>query len=418
MPIKLNNVCAIVTRAGSVVYTGCYMRVLYVVESTIAGVRTHVQNLATGLDRHRFQVVVACPLRRQQSFGDDQFVSYLTRAGISVVPVAMRRTIDLAGDLAALRQLIGLMRRERFDLIHLHSSKAGFLGRLAARSVAGTPVVYSPHGLFFLADHTRAKRRFYLALEQFAAHLCDRVIATSPSERATIIEHRIAPPHKVVCIEYGIAVDQLPSAAECAERRRALGMPLDAPLIGTVARIAAQKNPQLFVDAAARVLQQLPDAHMIWCGDGELRAEAEARAQANGIADHCHFLGHREDAAAVLATFDLFWLTSDYESFGMATAEAMALERPVVATDVVGTRDVVVSGYTGVLVPPRNPRALADATLALLHDRDYARALGRHGRARAIERYTIERMIRETTQLYDTVRQARPARRAEHRATP
>jgi glycosyltransferase involved in cell wall biosynthesis len=272
--------------------------------------------------------------------------------------------------------------------------------------------------LFFLADHTPSKRRFYLALEQFAAHLCDRLIATSPSERATIIEHRIAPPQKVVCIEYGIAVDRLPSAADCAEQRRALGLPLDAPLIGTVARIAAQKNPQLFVDAAALVLKQLPNAHMVWCGDGELRAEAEARAQTNGIAEHCHFLGHREDAAAVLATFDLFWLTSDYESFGMATAEAMALERPVIATDVVGTRDVVVAGQTGVLVPPRNPYALANATLELLHDPDYARALGRRGRARAVERYTIERMVNETTQLYDTLRRARPARRAERPAAP
>lgn len=388
------------------------MRVLHVVESTVAGVRTHVQNLVAGLDRHRFQVVVACPLRRQHSFGDNQFVEHLTRAGVTIAPVAMQRSISPAGDLGALRQLVGLMRRERFDLIHLHSSKAGFLGRIAARVAGVAPVVYSPHGMFFLADHSPMKRRFYVALEQFAARLCDAVIATSPSERATLLAHRIAPPAKIACIEYGIAIDPLPPDFSPDAQRRTLGLPPGAPLIGTVARVAAQKNPQLFVDAAALVLRELPDAYAVWCGDGELRAEAEARARMCEIADRCRFLGHREDAAAVLATFDLFWLTSNYESFGMATAEAMALARPVVATDVIGTRDVVVPGVTGVLTPPRDPQALADATLALLRDPERARAYGRAGRARAAERYTIERMARETAQLYEALTATRRSRRA------
>src|SRR6266511_236074 len=271
------------------------MRILHVVEATIAGVRTHVQALATGLDRRRFQSAVVCPPRREHSFGDERFVTYLTSAGIPVLPVPMRRSISPVADVAALSRLFAILRRERFDIVHLHSSKAGFLGRLAARMAGGAAVIYSPHGLSFLADQGRAKRRLYLTLEQIAGRICDRLIATSPSECATIVGHGIAPAGKVVCIDLGIDPDPLPQQFDRAAQRAALGIPADAKVIGTLARAAAQKNPLLFVEAAARVLASAPDAYFIWCGDGELRLAAEARAREHGIAARCHFLGHRED---------------------------------------------------------------------------------------------------------------------------
>jgi len=379
------------------------MRVLHVVEATVGGVRAYVQTIVTGLDQSRFQFAVACPLRRQNAFGDDQFVSYLTGTGIPVWPVPMQRSISPVADAAALFRLIAILRREPFDIVHLHSSKAGFLGRLAAKMAGGAAVIYSPHGLSFLADQGRAKRRLYLTLEQIAGRICDRLIATSPSECATIVGHGIAPAGKVVCIDLGIDPDPLPQQFDRAAQRAALGIPADAKVIGTLARAAAQKNPLLFVEAAARVLASAPDAYFIWCGDGELRLAAEARAREHGIAARCHFLGHREDAQRVLAAFDLFWLTSDYESFGLATAEAMALKLPVVATDVVGTCDVVVPGVTGILVPPRSPAALAQATLALLGDSERAQAFGVAGRARVLDRFTRDRMLDEVASLYQSL---------------
>src|SRR4051812_24941190 len=161
----LNRIGVLATRIVSIwsIARLC-MRILHVVEATIAGVRTHVQVVTTGLDQRRFQSTVACPPHRDHAFGDDQFVTYLTSAGIPIVPVAMRRAISPRSDIAALWQLVGLFRREHFDVIHLHSSKAGFLGRLAAR-IAGVSamVVYSPHGLSFLGDQQPAQRRLYLA---------------------------------------------------------------------------------------------------------------------------------------------------------------------------------------------------------------------------------------------------------------
>jgi glycosyltransferase involved in cell wall biosynthesis len=377
------------------------MRILHVVEATIAGVRTHVQVVTTGLDQRRFQSTVACPPHRDHAFGDDQFVTYLTSAGIPIVPVAMRRAISPRSDIAALWQLVGLFRREHFDVIHLHSSKAGFLGRLAAR-IAGVSamVVYSPHGLSFLGDQQPAQRRLYLALERIAGHLGDRIIAVSPGEREHILRAKLAPADQVVCIECGVKPIQLPIDYDRSAQRRALGQPSDAPLIGTVARLSAQKNPRIFLEAAARVLRDQPEARFVWCGGGELLAAARADAQNLGIAQACSFLGHREDAHEVLAALDYFWLTSDYEGWPLSLLEAMAQHVPIIATDVVGTRDLLRSG-AGLLIPKGDASALAAATLALMRSPERRAGLARAGHAFYSQYGTADRMIDALERLYE-----------------
>jgi glycosyltransferase involved in cell wall biosynthesis len=362
-----------------------------------------VQGVTTGLDQSRFQSTVACPLHREHSYGDDQFVTYLTSAGISVVPVAMRRAISPRSDLAALLRLVSLFRRERFDIIHLHSSKAGFLGRLAAR-IAGTSaiVVYSPHGLSFLGDQRPIQRLLYLTLERLAGRLGDRIIAVSDSEREQILRARLAPADRVVCIEGGVAPIRLPSDYDRAAQRRALGQAGEGPLIGTVARLSAQKNPFMFVEAAAHVLRNLPGARFVWCGGGELADAAQGHAHQLGIAGACRFLGHRDDRHQILAALDVFWLTSDYEGWPLAPLEAMALHVPIVATDVVGTRDLLGRG-TGLLVPQRDAQRLAATTLALLRSPERRTELARAGYAFYSENGTADRMIRLLERFYDSL---------------
>ena len=281
------------------------MRILHVVEATIAGVRTHVQVVTAGLDQRRFQSVVACPLRRENACGDDQFVNFLTSVGIPIVPVAMRRSISPRADFAALRRLVRVLQSQRFDVIHLHSSKAGFLGRLAARIAGGSAaVVYSPHGLSFLGNQSPAKRQLYLALERIAGHMSDRIIAVSASERQIIAQVGLIAPDRIVQIENGISPIALPAIFDRSAMRRTLGQPSDAPLIGTVARLSTQKNPRLFLEAAAHVLRDQPTARFVWCGGGELHTTASAYARELGIEDACCFLGHRNDAHQVLAALD------------------------------------------------------------------------------------------------------------------
>jgi glycosyltransferase involved in cell wall biosynthesis len=319
----------------------------------------------------------------------------------------MRSTPSPLADARALGRIVDLLRRERFDIVHLHSTKAGFLGRLAARIAGDSAVVYSPHGLFFLGDHGPWKRRFYLALEQLAGRLCDRIIAVSPSERDILLRYRIAPPERIVLIENGIEPIELPAGYDRETQRRALGQP-GGLLIGTVARLAAQKNPFMFLDAAALVLRGLPDARFVWCGGGELAETALAHARALGIDHACTFLGHRDDALEIVAALDLFWLTSNYEGMPYALIEAMALRLPVIATDVAGNRDLV-AGTAGLLVPQSDAPALAATTISLATRPDRRAALGKAAYARYLDRYTADRPLRAVEQLYENLARRRRA---------
>jgi glycosyltransferase involved in cell wall biosynthesis len=321
----------------------------------------------------------------------------------------MRRSINLRADVAALWRLIDVLRSQRFDIIHLHSSKAGFLGRLAAR-IAGSSaaVVYSPHGLSFLGQQSPAKRQLYLALERVGGRLCDRIVAVSDGERQIIARSGLISPDRIVLIENGIAPIALPGQYDRAAMRHALGQMADAPLIGTVARLSAQKNPRLFLDAAAQVLRNEPRARFVWCGGGELREAARAYAHELGIAASCCFLGHRSDAHQVLAALDYFWLTSDYEGLPLAPLEAMALQVPIVATDVIGTRDLLASG-AGLLVPHGDAQALATATLRLMQATERVVALRSAGYAYYRANGTADRMIGALERLYgDLVSERRP----------
>ena len=385
------------------------MRVLHVVEATTAGVRSHVHTLASAIDQRRYTVSVACPPVRAQAFGDSLFVADLAAASIPFFPVPMVRAISPAADATALRELVRIIQAEQIDVVHAHSSKAGMLGRLAAR-FCGVASVYTPHSLYFLGVHQPLKRRAFLLLEQGAGRIGDRIIAVSAGERALIIEHRIAAPEHVLCIENGIFAPQLPAGYNRAAVRVALGQTSSAPLIGTVARCVAQKNPRLFIEAVALVLCDQPDARFVWCGDGDLREQAEQWASERGVAHAVRFLGHREDVAAVLGALDLFWLTSDYEGLPTAPIEAMLLGVPVIATDVVGTRDLL-RGTAGLLVPPGDSESLARISLMLLARPDRRNALVQAAHKIARERWDAARMARETEALYDQVVAARAERR-------
>jgi glycosyltransferase involved in cell wall biosynthesis len=374
------------------------MRVLHLVEATIAGVRSHVQALALGMTGQGYDISVACPPRRQRDYGEDEFVGELRQAGIDVITLPLQREIAAGPDARALSATVALLRRGSYDLVHTHSSKAGFVGRIAG-ALTGTPTVHTPNGLFFLGAASPLRRQFYLRLEQGLGLLARRLIAVSPGERALMLRYRLAPAGRIACIPNGVDLAALPRPLS----RQSLGVPSGAPLIGTLARLEHQKNPQLFVRAAALLHKALPAAHFIWCGDGSLRAEAERLAAELGIAAQVHFLGYRRDGRAALAALDVFWLTSRFEGLPIALLEALALARPVVATEVVGSRDLIEHEANGLLTAPDDAAALARATLELLARPAYATRLAEAGRTLVNSRYTTGQMLAATAQLYHDV---------------
>jgi glycosyltransferase involved in cell wall biosynthesis len=366
--------------------------VVHVTRSTNAGVRRHLVDLILGLhDLGVRQSLVFAPDDADQGFWDG--LARMQALGISAHSISMPRKLSARDDFAAGRALRRLLRDLRPRVLHLHSSKAGGVGRLASLGISELPVVYSPHAS---AAHLG---RVYADIERLLGRLrTDRLVAVSNSERAELARLACVPPHKLVAVECGIAP---------MEVRRAAAEPPPfvlpgGPLVVAVGRLSEQKNPLLLVRAAESIARDVPNAHFVWVGDGDLRPAVEdAIAKAN-LQDRWTITGWLANPHPILSRASAFVLPSRYESFGYVTLEAMVLGRPVVATDVAGSRDLVVHGETGMLVPEGDAEVLAGAISVVLRDPSTAARFGAAGSARATL-FSRDGMSRKMLDVYRQV---------------
>jgi glycosyltransferase involved in cell wall biosynthesis len=305
---------------------------------------------------------------------------------VELVP-ELRSSISPAHDLRALDDLTDRLRYGRFDVVHTHSSKAGAIGRLAARRAQVPRVVHTFHGFPFHQFQTPWRRAAYVQIERQLGRITDAFLAVGPGVAAEAVRRRIAAPEQVRTI--GVAVDTSappPEPRARAEARRLLGVPLGHQVIATVGRVDYQKAPEDFVDAIARLGDRA--VHAVWIGDGPLRRTAQLRAERRGLDRRIAFVGERSDVPALLPGCDIFAMASRYEGLPCAIVEAMAVGLPVVATAVNSVPDLVVPGETGLLVPAERPDSLARALRHLLDHPAEAARLGAAGRAHLDDRLT------------------------------
>lgn len=326
----------------------------------------------------------------------DALVAPLREAGAEVTCFPAR---GAAGILARVPAVARHLRRQRVDLVHCHLPLAGVAGRLAGR-LAGVPVVYTEHNL--MPRYHPLTRAANLATWRLQA----QVVAVSDEVAASIGEHvgAAGADVPVEVVRNGVPVDRLrhdPAAAAAVRRR--LGIPAAAPLVGQVAVFRRQKRLDLWLAAARRIHRQVPAAHFLLVGDGPLGGEVAAWAAAGGIAPAVHLVGLQPDVVPYLSALDVLMISSDFEGLPLVLLEAMALERPVVATAVGGVREAVADGETGLLVPPGDPAALATATVRLLADAGRRRAMGAAGRRRVEAELSSRRMLRRLEGLYARV---------------
>ncbi|MFT7626071.1 MAG: glycosyltransferase involved in cell wall biosynthesis, partial [Myxococcota bacterium] len=307
---------------------------------------------------------------------------------------ALVRRIAPALDGLALARLIRLMRQHRFDVVHTHSSKAGILGRLAA-SISGVPVViHTVHGWGFHDRQSAAVQRFYVQLERKAAGVTSRWITVSDRDARVGVERGIAPASAFAIIRSGIDIDAFARARlPRATVRQQLGLPLDARVLGTVGRLSQQKDPLSFVRAARHVADSVPGTHFVMVGDGELRPQVEAEIARLGLGEQFVITGFRPDVPELLQSFDVFALSSLWEGLPRVVPEAMAAGLPVVATRTCGTEEAMDPGRSGYLVPPAQPKALANRAAALLASPEQAAAMGQHGKQYLSDEFSRQRMV-------------------------
>jgi glycosyltransferase involved in cell wall biosynthesis len=337
------------------------IRVAQVVTRFVAGAGGVALRGAEALDPTRYDVaIVAAP-------GGGLLVD-AEHDGFEVIRVPdLVPEIDPVSDARALRQLCTIMTERRFDVVHTHSAKAGALGRLAAHMTRVPAVVHTFHGFPFHEFQSPLRRRAYVEIERRLAGITDRFLAVGSAVAAEAVRRRIAPVDRIRVIDSAIADDVVPrSPASRFLARGLLGVPPGMQVVGAVGRLDEQKAPRDFVAALAHLDRD--DVFGVWVGDGPLRPVVERDIRDRGLEGRIVLLGHRRDVPLLLPAFDVFALSSLYEGVPCAVIEAMRCGVPVVATAVNGVHEVVVPGRSGLLVPPRDPRALARAIGSLLGD--------------------------------------------------
>ncbi|HTK40123.1 MAG TPA: glycosyltransferase family 4 protein [Gemmatimonadales bacterium] len=361
--------------------------VIHFVDSdTFGGSEQSLLHLLAGLDRNRWRPV----LLHHPAAGLAQLVQGAQAAGVAVRSVPRMTDRNFAWRLAALGRVLVQERPAVFHA-HLNWPLACKFGLLTARALR-VPAIVGTAQLFVEALVNRSVR----VQQRIVAAAVDRYLAVSSHVARRLAESLRIPDRKIRVVHNGI--DPAPFEMSWEARPAAdVNREPRQPSVVTLARLSAQKGIDTLLTAAS----QVPEARFFIVGDGSERAALEAQAQSLGVSDRVSFLGHRRDVPALLASADVFAFPSLFEGLPLSVLEAMAAAKPVVASRVGGTDEAVVDGVTGILVPPSDPAALAQAIRTVLADPQLAARLGGAGRARVHEAFTAQAMVRGVEAVYD-----------------
>jgi len=362
-------------------------RLVYLItQGVMGGAQTHIRHLALSL-RDRYDVHVA--------IGDREFLwRQLQEEGIPVhhLPLLVR-PVAPDRDVGALQQIVELFKRLQPDLVSTHCSKAGLLGRLAAR-LCHIPAIYTPHGWAFSDGVPEAQRRSYLIVERIASRWSEKIICVSDYELQLALRHHVGGGPRLITIHNG-----MPPISDDLQARPGGGEPVRLVM---VARFAEPKDHRLLITAISQVRTNNA-FRLLLIGDGPLVEQCKGLAARLGVIDRTIFLGARADVAAQLATAHIFVLTTRWEGFPRSILEAMRAGLPVIASDVGGSKESVLEGETGFLIPRGDLETLKTRLVTLIDEPDLRALMGSSGRNRFLNNFTFDQMVTRTEAVYREV---------------
>jgi len=369
----------------------------------VGGPALHVAYLTAGLADHGYDTtLVAGTVGR----GEESMAFIADAKGVRIEVIdELARSISPLRDARAVWKLAQLIRRERPTILHTHTAKAGAVGRVAAL-LAGRArppiVVHTFHGHVLRGYFNRVATFGFRTLERLLAYATTRLIAVSPEVRDDLVRLHVAPASKFAVIRLGIELDQRVGgdAAGRTETRRVLGLAGDPFVVGWVGRMTAVKRTDLVVEVLRELVGRGVDARLLLVGDGPDRDHLERYAHELGVIKRCLFLGYQEEVGRFYDAIDALLLPSVNEGTPVSVIEALAAERPAVATRVGGTPDVIRDGVDGFLVDSADPGELAERLAELARDPGRRAEMGAAGRSRVLERYAVDRLVDDVDALY------------------
>lgn len=371
------------------------MQVVHIIKAVqAAGAERHLLTLLSGL-RGREQRDMDARLILLVEPGNDMqaYVDEVEKRGIPVERLVIQRDLDPS----LYTRFSARLRDLKPDVVHTHLLHADLYGILMARRLSVPVIISSRHN-----DNAFRRRTPIKQVNQFLWRMADAGIAISDSIARFTVEVEGAPKNKIHRIYYGLEAQKpLDRNTARAAILRELGLPDDAALIGMVCRLTEQKGITYALQAFAKLKDEFPHAHLLIAGDGPLRSALEREAAP--LKNRVHFLGWRDDTASLMAALDIFLAPSLWEGFGLVFLEAMAQAVPILATNVSAIPEIIVDGETGLLVPPRDVGALAEALRKLLSDKPLRQYMGLQGQDRLETYFSAAKMVDETAALYYTL---------------
>jgi glycosyltransferase involved in cell wall biosynthesis len=314
----------------------------------------------------------------------------------------LRRNINPWHDFKAFCKLYDILKRNQYDIVHTHTSKAGILGRWAAKLAKVRTIVHTPHGHVFYGYFDKLTSQIFINVERWTARLTDKIITLTELGKKEHVQFKIAAEDKFVVIASGIDINyfSLPHK-DTPSLKQKLKIPEDAFIFGTVARLEPIKGNRHLIEAFAKILPRHSHARLLLTGDGPQRKELESLCQELNLNNHVCFAGFQSDVGPYLQIMDNFVLASLNEGMGRSILEAMACGKPIIATRVGGIPELIEHNQTGLLVESNDVEALSAAMESILKSKEDAQRLGENAKKKAGHRYSLESMVQTIENLYE-----------------
>jgi glycosyltransferase involved in cell wall biosynthesis len=367
-------------------------RVLHIVASSRGGGADVVRRLAKGLDPQEFESIAVMP-----DDGGQVSAADFAELGVPLHHFALDTGFNL-GEFLRLRKFV---RSGRFDIVHLHGTRAALWGRLAAIGPRRPRLVFGVHGLS-IVHYAGLKRRLLVSIERILRLMTDMTLCDSHVERSEVLKWKIAAPDRARVIWNGLDLDRLLTPPRDRVRSRlSLGLSDATLAIVTVCRLNKPRDFETLFAGLFQIVQACPKAQLLVVGHGPQRAQVESLIVQNHVESHVRLLGQVQDVGEILAAADLAVLiTAGWEGMSLSALEAMAFGLPSIVSDVGGNREGIIDGITGCLIPPRDVPAFAKAAIELLNDRERAQRLGQAGAARIKQEFDLQTMAGKVADVY------------------
>ncbi|MBU0468553.1 MAG: glycosyltransferase family 4 protein [Candidatus Omnitrophica bacterium] len=368
----------------------------------IGGSATNTIETVARLDKKKYQ---ASLISGKTSDPDGSIIEILKNYNLDFVYMnELQREINPWLDLLAFIKLCNKIKKGNYDIVHTHSSKAGILGRWAAKLAGVKHIVHTPHGHVFHSYFSRFLTAIFLLLENFTANITDKIITLTIKGKLEHIKYGIAKPSKFVQIYSGVDFSSISINNDLSQNiKNELKIGHDAIVFGTVTRLEPIKGNDFLIEAMPEVIKVIPNAYLVIVGDGSEKEDLFDLSAALNVHNNIRFVGSKHNKYDFINMFDIFVLSSLNEGMGRAILEAMYCKKPVIASDTGGIPELVVEGKTGMLVTPGDSKALSEAMITLAKNKDRIVSYGNSGNKLANNMFSIKTMISKIENLYESL---------------